>query len=423
MSGTDSLDWNLEWGPGAQPAEAARVEGLIWEGACGTGTLLWRQDVPTLPGQAVPFLPPELDPGDYCFEVRAYDTDCVRIAGDSVEMELPADAPIRNVITATGSTIPSCVNNERCVASTCVVLPPDRCTPFTCAELEIAECGVVSDGCDGTLDCGACMGPESCGLKIANQCGCAAVTCEDANATCGEVDDGCGGTLDCGSCSANQVCDAESRRCVCTPREPCRDGECGSYPDGCGGMIECEQCAAGLFCGLNRSNTTEYLTCDRIPCMPIEKCPDGGSCGVIPDGCGGTLDCGRCNDPETCGGGTMGRPNFCGCTPITCALAKAECGTIPDGCGGVLDCGGCRAPQTCGARVPNECDCVPRSCSELGVSCGTASNGCGGTVGCGGCGVGRRCIAGVCQLDADTVEPIEDLPSGEIPAMMATPDS
>jgi hypothetical protein len=36
----------------------------------------------------------------------------------------------------------------------------------------------------------------------------------------------------------------------------------------------------------------------------------GYECGMIPDGCGGSLDCGACTAPAACGGG--GKPNVCG---------------------------------------------------------------------------------------------------------------
>src|SRR5437867_10728602 len=44
------------------------------------------------------------------------------------------------------------------------------------------------------------------------------------------------------------------------------------------------------------------------------------------------------------------------CTPTTCAGQGKNCGTIPDGCGGTLTCGVCTAPQTCGGGgVANVC--------------------------------------------------------------------
>src|SRR5947208_12562240 len=42
------------------------------------------------------------------------------------------------------------------------------------------------------------------------------------------------------------------------------------------------------------------------------------------------------------------------CTPTTCAAVGANCGMIADGCGGTLNCGTCTLPQTCGGGVtPN----------------------------------------------------------------------
>ncbi|HVJ19860.1 MAG TPA: carbohydrate-binding protein, partial [Polyangiaceae bacterium] len=37
-----------------------------------------------------------------------------------------------------------------------------------------------------------------------------------------------------------------------------------------------------------------------------------------------------------------------GCTPTTCTAQGKNCDTIPDGCGGTLSCGSCTAPATCG---------------------------------------------------------------------------
>jgi len=91
------------------------------------------------------------------------------------------------------------------------------------------------------------------------------------------------------------------------------------------------------------------------PCTPTTCAAKGLNCGTIPDGCGGTLTCGVCTAPQTCGGG--GVANICGvCTPTTCAAKGLNCGTIPDGCGGTLTCGVCTAPQTCGGGgVANVC--------------------------------------------------------------------
>lgn len=82
--------------------------------------------------------------------------------------------------------------------------------------------------------------------------------------------------------------------------------------------------------------------CAPLTCTLLRK-----TCGSVADGCGGTIDCGRCAGPTTCGGG--GVPNECGCTATTCQGAGAQCGAIPDGCGGELNCGTCAPPLLCGA--------------------------------------------------------------------------
>jgi hypothetical protein len=69
-------------------------------------------------------------------------------------------------------------------------------------------------------------------------------------------------------------------------------------------------------------------------------------CGIIPDGCGGTLDCGPCSDA---------------CVPTTCDAEGVTCGTIPDLCGNTLDCG--------------PCDDGGSSSSSSGGSSGSSSGG------------------------------------------------
>lgn len=97
---------------------------------------------------------------------------------------------------------------------------------------------------------------------------------------------------------------------------------------------------------------------DACECQPATCAGLGVNCGTVSDGCDGTLSCGECVQPETCGGG--GTPNVCGCTvTLICAAAGAECGSIPDDCGGTLSCGECVAPATCGGGgVPNVCGCT-----------------------------------------------------------------
>jgi hypothetical protein len=84
------------------------------------------------------------------------------------------------------------------------------------------------------------------------------------------------------------------------------------------------------------------------------------------------------------------------CTPWTCSQAGATCGTIPDGCDGVLECGECTDEDTA---------CTPRTCDLANATCGDADDGCGGTLECGECDPDSACITGACvQLACGATE-------------------
>lgn len=132
-----------------------------------------------------------------------------------------------------------------------------------------------------------------------------------------------------------------------------------------------------------------------VTCTPATTCPAHVDCGDVPDGCGGTLYCGACFAPMTCGGG--GAANVCGCTPLVACPGGDNCGTVPDGCGGIVACGTCTAPQTCGGGgTGNVCGCTPLAACPPGDVCGTVPNGCGGTVACGTCSGTDTCVANAC---------------------------
>ena len=83
------------------------------------------------------------------------------------------------------------------------------------------------------------------------------------------------------------------------------------------------------------------------------------------------------------------------CTPTTCGAQGANCGTLPDGCGGTLDCGSCTGTDTCGGGgTPNVCGCTDdgMTCINNGQICGPAINNCGHSISCGTCGAGRCCF-------------------------------
>jgi hypothetical protein len=182
----------------------------------------------------------------------------------------------------------------------CVGEDPEvpQCNPVSC---DAGRCGVIPNGCGGTVDCGSCVPP------------CVPTTCTAQGAECGKIGDGCSNVLECGNCPPGQTCGADS-------------------PNQCGEGPECEP----------------------------QSCEDvDAECGLVGDGCGDVNDCGECPEGQICG---LDEPYKCGtpeCTPITCDDAGAQCGEIGNGCGGTLDCGDCKSGQVCGATWANRCSSPP----------------------------------------------------------------
>ncbi len=99
------------------------------------------------------------------------------------------------------------------------------------------------------------------------------------------------------------------------------------------------------------------------------------------------------------------------CKPTTCEALGFNCGVTPDGCGDSLDCGACPEGQLCGFETSNVCKAPPEcvgasSCAELGWECGVAVDDCGNTFDCAAEGLACNelevCIGGedgrtVCQ--------------------------
>ncbi len=304
--------------------------------------------------------------------------------------------------------------------------PPDggldggACVPETCASQKIF-CGPAGDGCGGTLSCGSCSAPDTCGGGgTAATCGhntsCVPKTCKDLGFTCGPAGDGCGGSLNCGTCKSPETCGGGGKPSVCgmgfiapdggldgglcVPQTCASQGiSCGPAGDGCGDLLSCGSCPSGQTCG---GGGTKYKCGAPSACVP-KTCKDlGFNCGPAGDGCGGSLSCGSCTGIDTCGGG--GTPGVCGttfvppdggldggaCVPETCASQGISCGPAGDGCGLKLNCGSCTSPDTCGGGgTPGVCGhnttCVPTTCAALGFNCGPAGDGCGGSLDCGTC--------------------------------------
>ena len=233
--------------------------------------------------------------------------------------------------------------------------PDAGCTPLTC-EIVRAECGALDDGCGGTLSCGTCTAPETCGGDGSpNICGCIPRVCEPGE--CGGPQNGCGAFLDCGGCDLPRRCNDVTDRCECDGGDPCvAPGACGSPLNGCGDVVACGDTCTDPTpdCGAMTPNV-----CGVGTCVPKTCAGEGANCGVISDGCTSTLNCGTCTAPETCGGGLAGTANRCGCSPRTCANTELaiECGDAREECGTMIYCGSCPSPGT--TCVANRCVCAP----------------------------------------------------------------
>ena len=317
------------------------------------------------------------------------------------------------------------------------------CNPTTCAGLGF-NCGFAGDGCGGSLSCGTCTGGAYCGGGGFNVCGtsglstdgavpCTPTTCAALGFNCGTAADGCGNALRCGTCSDPQYCGGggfdvcggdnglgQDGGVTCAPQSCATLGyNCGQAGDGCGGILTCGSCTAPQYCGgggFNVCGGDNGLGQDGAPtCTPTTCLAQGFNCGPAGDGCGGTLTCGTCVDPQYCGGGGF---NVCGgnnglgqdggvvCTPATCISLGFNCGKAADGCGGLLSCGTCTDPQFGGGGGYDVCGgnnglapdgavaCTPTTCAALGYNCGVAGDGCGGQLSCGTCVYPQSCGLG-----------------------------
>ncbi len=206
-------------------------------------------------------------------------------------------------------------------------------------------------------------GSPSAGAGVTDAC-CTPATCASIGATCGLVPDGCGGTLSCGTCDGLHVCDDDVHSCVTT--STCRQS-CASEEQEC--LADGTQLPSACVTG-------EHNCIDDC-CVPATCAQRGASCGSISDGCGGTLSCGNC---PTTGTSTYAcENNQCVCIPQTSCAGK--CGPQANGCGGVFNCVSCTCTPNCpnNARCGqgNGCGgyCSEGSCPRVDDYCGVGANG------------------------------------------------
>jgi hypothetical protein len=190
------------------------------------------------------------------------------------------------------------------------------------------------------------------------------------------------------------------------------DGQCGMIDDGCGGELDCGKC--------------------QQPCSQSDDdlcTAEGAECGKLSatDACGMSrtvASCGTCFSGESCGGGGKNR---CGCVTETdaqmCARLGRNCGPLSgtDNCGkarAIASCGTCSGTTCGGTGTAGVCGCTPESnpqfCTRLGKNCGALSgtDNCGkarsvpscGTCTsgtCGGSGVANVCGSPACVSESD----------------------
>jgi hypothetical protein len=208
--------------------------------------------------------------------------------------------------------------------------------PATCDVLQ-AGCGVVEDLAGGYMSCGVCPAGQTCGGGGPHQCGAGVckpdITCAAASASCGEVSDGCK-LISCGGCTTPEACTL-THQCSCTPTQACpADGGCVAIDDGCGQTLQCGRCGV---------------------CTP--DCA-GKACGAD-DGCGSPCQTGSCPSAQTCISGS------CMCTGglVPCNGHCIDTQTDPANCG---SCGHSCASNQCASGL---CVCAQPSDNDNGDCC------------------------------------------------------
>jgi hypothetical protein len=268
-------------------------------------------------------------------------------------------------------------------------------------------CGIIGDGCSGSMNCGACPAGMACVHSIctsdSSYDGSQLTSClVTGGQYCGDIGDGLGGKISCDACPTgwsctNGICTGDPA--TCTPRacETTSGKYCGTIGDDCGHAKDCGGCAADQVCKNNQC--VPATGCVAITCSPTGGQYCGGTLG---DGCGDAITCGDCTTP-----GWICRDHLCkggpSCVPTACGTGAGKyCGTIGDSCGGSNNCGDCIAGETCKNNQCVPAKCTPLTCNPIGGQyCGgTVGDSCGGTLNCSTpCPTGWTCVDHLCIGD------------------------
>ncbi len=233
----------------------------------------------------------------------------------------------------------------------------DSCSPAVPAPAD-PSCDNVDDDCDGVVDEDVASAATSCGTGACARAGvlrCVAGAMQNTcvpgvagpnDQSCDGIDSDCDGSQDEDyvsqsiSCGVGACARSTTTRCVeGVVDQACQagtaassDASCNAIDEDCDGLIDEDFVQTPTSCGIGACTRTGTLIC---------------SAGVVVDACVPGIaaahdDCG--NGDEDCDGYV---DEDC-CVPATCAAIGANCGAESDGCGGTLNCGACAAPETCG---------------------------------------------------------------------------
>ncbi len=238
--------------------------------------------------------------------------------------------------------------------------------PASCGWSFVAEGTVVGQSSCGLQTCtGASPTPNVSGQQPDG------TTCDDGAASAnGQCATGaCVDCIDAAGCAGGSVCVASTNAC-CAPMsqsDACMGRECGTVPDGCGGTQDCGSCSGGdPFCDEGSGACVECLTAEDCA-----TAPEGHAC--LPDktcGCNGNAECDETTFGDTCSQMTD-----------TC-----DCNNAGDCAGNQFGPVCHTAADTCGCNSGADCGASPR---------GTA---CVGSPGQCGCNTAADCLAGTCTM-------------------------
>jgi hypothetical protein len=236
---------------------------------------------------------------------------------------------------------------------------------------------------------------------------------------CEDVSDGCGGTITC------DPIDKDGDNCDCLV--DCNDNDPNIRPSNCNGdgIIKIDQECDGID-----SDCSEGVGGCEPLCADFECAGAGLQCGTLPDGCGGTLECGPCDSGGCIFGQCCAAVQGCLTDPdgtlggADCGLKKDQCGqfywceeTCPDGLACNEETNKCEDPcekrlgVKCEEMEPvftKKCDANTGFCVNVGVTpctpsfCDFSFRGCGSPDDCGGvctaCPQGSTCTLGETAL-------------------------